>query len=331
MSASNNVLVYDNLGSGHRLGYVRTLAKALNASGLVGPRQKYFKLLLTTPKLVMPTFEGGPKFNALIIALRALTGRKTVVIMLRAHLVEHRNLVNRIIHQFTLRFFGWSKSVLPLSIVESEDLAKRCPGVCFIADPEFWDLTEVEIDAAHSPLADEVSKLRRGRSILLVVGGLSSSKGLPYLRKILETCPSLDEHVLVVVAGRAVADAQEDVSALRVAGAFVRDRLLTDEELLSLFKLAEMAWCCYPVERDMSSGIFGRCRQIGVVPVVRQGSVLERKFGGNSYTCSIPYDDSVTAGTALCAPLTIRPTRQLAWASQSTRFRYVVQKHFDRG
>jgi len=331
MPANKNVIVYDNLGSGHRRGYVRTLAKALNSLGVVGPRRKYIKLLLTTPKLILPTFEGGPRFNAVVIALRAISGRKTVVILLRAHLVEHRTLFNRIIHKLTLRFFGWSKSVMPLSIVESEDLPRRCPGVQFIEDPEFWDLTEAEIGAAHSSLADEVAELQRGRPILLVVGGLSASKGLSYLRQILETSAALEPHIFVVVAGPVVADAQEDISALRAAGAFVRDRFLTDGELLSLFKLAEMAWCCYPVERDMSSGIFGRCRQIGVIPVVRQGSLLESKFGGTMHTRPIPYDDAQAAGAILCSSLPDRPSRQLAWASQSLRFRYAVGQFFDRG
>ncbi len=109
------------------------------------------------------------------------------------------------------------------------------------------------------------------------------------------------------------------------------DRFLSDDELLSLFKLADMAWCCYPVQRDMSSGIFGRCWQIGVIPVVRQGSLLESKFGGTVHTRPIPYDDAQTAGAILCSTLPDRPARQLAWASQSIRFRYVVQQFFDRG
>lgn len=331
MAKTNEVVVYDNAASGHRKGYVETLSRAVSGVGFIGPRIKHIGLLLATPRLLLPTFEGGPKFNAALTMLRAVFGRKTAVILLRAHLVKHRSLPNRFSHWLTLTIFGRSRFIMPMSIVYSESLAERCPGIVFVEDPEFWDLSSETIDKAHSALADQVAALRRGRRILLVTGGLAASKGLNYLRQIFEAAPWLGEDILLVVAGKAAADAFDEVAALQTRDAFVCNKYLSDSELLSLFKLADMAWCCYPTERDMSSGIFGRCWQIGVVPIVREGALLVSKFEGQMPMLPIPVEDAKAAAEILRRDSTSRPARHLDWASQSHAFRYAIEQFFDQG
>lgn len=52
------------------------------------------------------------------------------------------------------------------------------------------------------------------------------------------------------------------------------DRIVTDDEILRLYKVADLAWCCYAPDYDQASGVFGRALQTGVEPVVREGRVL---------------------------------------------------------
>ena len=69
-------------------------------------------------------------------------------------------------------------------------------------------------------------------------------------------------------------DAEAAVRRLHAAGAMIEARFVSDAELLSLIDIAAYVWCCFPPERDMSSGLFGRAMQLGAVPIVRRGSVL---------------------------------------------------------
>ena len=72
----------------------------------------------------------------------------------------------------------------------------------------------------------------------------------------------------------------------------VENPYLTDDEVLSLYGVADLAWSFYP-QRDQASGIFGRAVQAGVVPLVRSGSFLESYAGWYSLPCVV-MDESGT-------------------------------------
>jgi len=54
----------------------------------------------------------------------------------------------------------------------------------------------------------------------------------------------------------------------------VEDRYDTDAEIVSLYRVADLAWCRYAPGYDQASLVFGRALQIGVTPVLREGSVI---------------------------------------------------------
>jgi hypothetical protein len=49
---------------------------------------------------------------------------------------------------------------------------------------------------------------------------------------------------------------------------------VSDEELFSLYRVADIIWCCFTPVRDLSSGVFGRAMQFGRPAIVRTGSHL---------------------------------------------------------
>lgn len=51
---------------------------------------------------------------------------------------------------------------------------------------------------------------------------------------------------------------------------------MIDEEILSLYKVADLVWCSDAPDDDQASGVFGRAIQTGVEPVFRKGSLPDR-------------------------------------------------------
>ena len=84
------------------------------------------------------------------------------------------------------------------------------------------------------------------------------------------------EKLYVVAAGKVMPECAAAAEKLRALGMVVENRFISDEELLSLYGVADYAWCFYAPDYDQSSGIFGRAIQLGVKPVIRAGSVIAK-------------------------------------------------------
>lgn len=263
-------------GVGHRAGYVRTFSLTIDGMPLIAPIRTSFLRLLSAPRVVFPTFESRPIAYTIIVALRVLFGRKTMINLLRAHLQSHRTGWRKLLHRFTLWFFDRSTKIQVLTIVEDHKLREKYPNIKFILDPEFWDLAHIPVEQIDSDIAVKVRQSKGNRKVLLLCGMITADKNVDVLVNLSACYPDFLNEVFIVVAGKIMSSALEDCKTLAIRGAFVEDRYLTDDEFISLFKVADFAWCCYAPSRDMSSGVFGRCLQLNVTPLVRKGSLLSR-------------------------------------------------------
>lgn len=61
---------------------------------------------------------------------------------------------------------------------------------------------------------------------------------------------------------------------MEALGGVVFDRMVSDEELLSLYGASDLVWSCYSPHYNQSSGIFGRAFQLGKPSLVRESSYL---------------------------------------------------------
>lgn len=321
-----DVLVYDVSADGHRANYVRIFADVASGSGAIGRLRDNIGALLTARHLVLPTFESAPKRFALVALVRALLGKRTALVLLRAHLVAHRSPLNRLLHSFTLGALAASRAILLMSIVP---IARG--RVEPIEDPEFWDLTDEQLCSSASPLADRVAKRANGRTVLLMTGVLELPKGLGTLRDIYATDARLIERLYPVLAGAIEPDARRACQELEAMGAHVEGRRLSDEELLSLFRVADAVWCCYAPSRDMSSGVFGRAIQFGAAPVVRKGSYLESFASFPSNGVALDPCDCAEAARTLSAWQPQRLTEQCRRHEHSKRVRRLLADHFALG
>lgn len=291
-------LVYDNLGSGHRANYVRLLAALVEGEGEIAPYRSRVGRLLSHPSLILSSFEGGPRQNLAIVIARMMLRRRTAVVLLRAHLTAHRRGPGRWIHAAALRLMGTSRFVLPLSIVGSDELARLCPRVQVIADPEFWDY---QFGPAFAPDASLIAGIRaraRGRKVVLVTGTISGDKAVGELGAMFAASPELRGAFFAVLAGPLRPEAEEECAFIKEHGWQI-DGWIDDFAFRSLFGAADFAWCAYRPSRDMSSGILGRCIQSDVVPIVRSGSVAERLARKWTDPVTVDFADPAASARAL--------------------------------
>ena len=267
-------LVYDNVSSGHRANYVRLFAALVGGEGKIGPYWRNLVRLVLCPSLMIPSFEGSPRRNLAIIMARILLRRRTAVLFLRAHLIEHRRGIPRFVHRAALRIMGTDERVLPISIVGNENLQRMCPRIQVIADPEFWDYEFAPPAVSDQRLMREVRARAGNRKILLVAGSITADKAVGELGKIFACSPALSDAFFPVLAGSVHPNAVAGCAFVSEHGLKL-DGPIDDSTFRSLFEAADFAWCAYGPRRDMSSGILGRCIQSSVIPIVRRMSVAE--------------------------------------------------------
>tara|TARA_R110002072_G_scaffold1559_3_gene12892 strand:- start:25134 stop:25715 length:582 start_codon:yes stop_codon:yes gene_type:complete len=126
-----------------------------------------------------------------------------------------------------------------------------------------------------SGLSDRVIREKIDRKVLVFIGKGNDSKQFSLLADLATECY---RKLLIVVAGKVDVKFRDHADRMREVGMIVESRYVTDEEVLSLYKVADYSWCCYSPKYDQASGVFGRSIQTGVMPIVRRGSVISQ-FG----------------------------------------------------
>lgn len=297
-SDSVSVLVCDFSAEGHRGNYVRVLGQALGAATLIASFRAACWRVLVARVVLFTTFETAPGPMLLLIALRALLGRPTRVMLLRP-VIDGRNWraqVKKAMHMLLVRLPG----VRVITIVPLGPASHLYKTTFFVRDPEYWDVG-TGASPEPTPLSEAVRTSAGGRRIMIVTGGIDPQKGMGLLADMMRApdWPTAILHVAIV--GKTIGSAKADVDRIAAGGGFVEDRYLSDQELLSLYGIAACVWCCYPPERDMSSGIFGRARQLGIWPVVREGSMLDSECHTGGFGTVIPWGQAERATVILAA------------------------------
>lgn len=325
-----DIVIFDSRPEGHRANYVRIMARLTGGRPLIAPVRRSLATLLFSRSLLLTTFETEPTSFLPILILRSLMRRRTAVLFLRAHLHQHRRPLNRLLHRFVIGLVGHLRSILPLTPVP---LPPGTGGDRFalIQDPEFWDLDPADLDTPDTPLSEQVRAFAEGRPILLFTGYIERARGIEFMRDIYERGSGLSERLAPVLCGMIDRDAAEAAAALERSGALVVDRYLSHEEMMSLYRAADVAWCCYVPERDLSSGIFGRALQFGVVPIVRRGSVLDSLAAGSDNAVRLDFGhvaDAVGALETLETGVARSPRGSARANEQRNRVQSLLLDHF---
>jgi hypothetical protein len=251
--------------------FVRLFDGVPSTGRLRGPT---FWRLVRAERVFFCTIDTDYKAFVAIAVLRALRGHRTTGLFLRPMqcfrkerpvVYSAKRWVFRVLRRLPgLRLL----SIIPFAV--EPRLAQVCHD--WIHDPQLWDLwLDGPPVLPETDLSQRVTKAAGGRDVMIFIGAGNSIKGFDAF---VDEALSQKDSVLAVVAGRVASDFALEAQRLVAEGMIVEDRFVSDEEILSLYKVADRAWCRYAPDYDQASGIFGRAVQTGVTPIVREGSVV---------------------------------------------------------
>lgn len=259
---------------GHRASYRDLLSEELGYVALTGRASNYMRELLGAQRVLFATLDGDIDRFLLIAAVRSLFFRPTCGIFIGPlHYIKRPANWRELLRTFGLRMVKRLPRVEVLSIIPHpvRPLLSRITSG-WIHDPQLWDLCSRSDPLPVTDLSRHVGRLKAQRKVVVYLGKVSKRKGLHDLVRL---TAGLEQEFLVVVAGQLLDDGKQAAQELRERGMLVEDRFISDDELLSLYGVADYVWCVYPPTYDQASGVFGRAIQLGVLPVIRSGSVLD--------------------------------------------------------
>lgn len=268
--------IHISVNSGHHPSYQALFLRILGGEPSTGPiRGRRFWRLVRASRVFFATIDADYAGFISVALLRALQGKPTTGLFLRP--LQCFRTERPFVYAAKRRVFRWLRRVPGLRILSiiPYDLHPELREVShdWIHDPQLWDLwldgPPVLPDTA---LSRQVAAKRQGRTVMIFIGSANRIKGFSCFVEVAQRAPE----TLLVVAGRIAPEYQDEAQQLRANGMIVEDRYVTDDEILSLYKVADYAWCRYAPDYDQASGVFGRAAQTNAVPIVRDGSLLER-------------------------------------------------------
>ena len=301
-------LVYVSKPGGHRGPYVSLFADKLQFSGLIAPPSfRVMRQLIATPRLLLATFEESLPMFSIVLAARAVLGRPTAGIFLSPQRCFIKSELKCRLKKLAFMIYKRVPG-LTLFTITPFSLEPRFAEVANVGayDPQYWDMHDGESITLPKPTAfsDEILKQASGRSIICLPGSLNAEKGFPFLAEILQANPSLSDSVLVVAAGKVQANASDAARIFVANGGVLFNRRIEDDELESLYRIANAVWCCYEPRYDQASGIFGRAMQFGIPVIVRKSSLIERFAASTPLpVISVAYGDKQQAASLLASTI----------------------------
>lgn len=260
---------------GHRASYRDLLGAKLGYAAETGSAKTLFSVLCGCPKVLFATLDGDIDRFLLIAMVRSLLFRRTCGLFVGPLRYTRRSTRFREkIRGLGLRALKEVPLVTVFSIIPHpvRPALRKVTGD-WIHDPQLWDLgPNARNNLPKTELSSEVGLRKGNRKVLLFLGKGSRLKGLQDLVRLVS---GLEEELLVVVAGRIQEECRQEAERLVQCGMIVEDRFISDQELLSLYGPADFTWCVYAPDYDQASGVFGRSIQLGVVPLIRERSVLD--------------------------------------------------------
>jgi glycosyltransferase involved in cell wall biosynthesis len=290
MANSPKGIVYAIGRDGHRGAYLDLFADMFNLEACKGALDKKMaRRLWKSERLMFATLDDTVIGFAFIALLRSLTGRLTVGIMLRSQSCRADGTVVQRIKYWLFHSLSSMPSVSVFSILPHSlrpEVASVSSG--WVHDPQLWDYIGNKPDP-DLDLCAAITERAAGRRVLVFIGSISFIKGISLLAAVAE---DLAKDFLIVVAGKALPDVDDEVRRLISAGAMVEVRRVSDQEIEALYEMADLVWCCYHPDYDQASGIFGRAVQFGRAVVVREGAMIA-KYGHLAPISNVPvpWDD----------------------------------------
>lgn len=278
MQVKNKLIIVDVSGnnSGHRLSYFNFLVYHLN-----GVRTKLsIKIFFYRNCILFPMIEEGLMLYLFFSIGRAIFGLKTVGFFFRPIPTIEGRSIRLKAKRLAFKFLKLIKSISTLTIVP-HDVDVRLSEVSsgWIYDPQLWDLNCPEIknkSKIKSSKILEMENMAAGRIVCVALGRQDVDKGFDEFARAYKEVPGLKDKVLFAYAGKTSHDVSESAKSLKIQGAYVYDKHISDDELFQFYLAVDYVWCVYGDNYDQASGILGRAIQFGVPVIVRSGTLMHK-------------------------------------------------------
>lgn len=296
MGSMARILIWAEGEQGHRREYLRLFESLILERGArAESRRLKMRDLLSKDVVFSPMLEDHSLKFLTVALLRSVFGARSIALMFRPREVVESSSFKHRIKYYLLRAVRNIESIgiitiLPFSL--NENFSRIADD--WIYDPQLWDILGREL--SESELSQSARSLASGRKIVVALGSQNREKGFHYFSDIWCADPSLRGSYLFVCAGRVSVESKEYAERLSSAGALVADRFVSDEEVLSLYGVADYIWACYSPNYDQASGVFGRAVQAKRLAFIREGAYVGALAGAIGHpTISMPWGDAHTA------------------------------------
>ncbi|WP_337271196.1 hypothetical protein [Oryzifoliimicrobium ureilyticus] len=272
MSTGPKVAIYSRSESGHRGDYIR-FAKTTFCAERISP----YKMFFEARPILFLMIEDSFFLYVLSSLWRSLCGRRTVGLLFRPGPAVEGATIRLSIKRAFLKSMKKISLIRTLTIVPfyvEPTYEQIADG--WIYDFQLWDLTDREIAAGKAEnAAFEISEVH-GRTVLGAVGSQDRRKGFDIFAQTWVKNSEIRSRYLFLFGGKTALDCDELAEQFSANGGKGLNRRISDEDLLSIYAVADLIWCLYSKDYDQASGIFGRAVQFGIPVLVREGSVSHR-------------------------------------------------------
>lgn len=298
-------LIFEKSSLGHRGEYSNIFSIILEGKQITGFSQINLLKLLKSPAVLFSSCDDYIVCFFVISLLRAWFGRPSVAIATRAEAIYKPLTLKIKIKKLIYKLIRKNNRIKVLSTLPFY-VEPRLREVVddWIYDPQFWDLYYLKNKFKREITVLRVKCLKFGgvhenKLKLVLPGKISIRKGAKFMMDIFLSSQQIRKRFLFILGGEILDLNNDEISNFKKAGGYVIGRSPSFEELLDLYRLSDIIWCCYPRTFNHSSGIFGRALQLGVPVVVRKKSYLSYFNMPNSMRCTLEYGDTQGAVDAL--------------------------------
>lgn len=265
---------YSRFESGHRHDYIN-----FTKSSLGGDRTKLPYGFLSSKPLLFLMVEECFILYCTIAFLRSLIGFTTIGFVFRAKDCIASQKIEHKIKVALLKAFKKIKKIHSISIVPFYTFA-GLSEICddWLYDFQFWDIEFLENTLDKSIIEKyvlSIKKQAKGRKVVCAIGKQDRSKGFDVFSSLYIENKFIQDNFYFVSGGKISEISDTQVKLFSDSGALVINERISNEQLVALYKSADLIWACYSPCYDQSSGVLGRAIQYNLPVIVRENSVVE--------------------------------------------------------
>lgn len=297
-----NRVVFDLSLDGHRASYFQVFESLLKAHPLMGRNR--LKETYKSPFCIYMSVDDYFLSFFFLALLRSLRGYITFGLLLRSENIVRQGLTpKRILKRILLRMLKHIPGTTTVGIVPFHILPElRTYLDSTIFDLQFWDLPLLFPKPLPSPKAQkhfaEIKKLSKGRWVIAALGRQDETKGTSYFFDLWNISAIREKFFFVVVgSNRSIAEAK--YQHFQSLGGYVWDENVSEEDLVSTYKIADAIWCCYDPSYDVSSGIYGRSVQLEKLSLLRESSLISKYADTFRTSLNLPFKKTEAASQIL--------------------------------